>query len=111
MRRSIVFCSLLILICLASALTFAQSSTATITGLVTDPSGAVIAGAKVTATNTATGVPHSVNTTSSGSYTLPNLPAGSYNIKVEASRFAVAEVKDVKLNVGDSRDLNVKMSV
>jgi hypothetical protein len=97
--------------CLASALTFAQSSTATITGLVTDPSGAVIAGAKVTATNTATGVPHSVNTTSSGSYTLPNLPAGSYTVKVEASRFAAAEVKDVKVNVGDSRDLNVKMSV
>jgi hypothetical protein len=112
MRRLLVLFSVVLVCCLPAILVYAQSaSSATITGQVVDQQGAVIAGAKVTATNTATGVPHSVNTTSVGSYTLPNLPAGSYNVKVEASKFAAAETKDFKLNVGESRDLNFKLPV
>jgi hypothetical protein len=93
-------------------LSYAQSaSTATITGTVADPQGAVIAGAKVTATNVATAVGRSVNTTSTGNYTIPNLPPGTYNVKVEAAKFVAGEAKDFKLNVGDSRDLNFKLAV
>jgi hypothetical protein len=112
MRRSMVFCSLVLVLCLTSALAYAQSaSTATITGQVVDPQGAVIPNAKVTATNVATGVGRSVNTTGTGNYTLPNLPPGTYTVKVAAAKFAVGEAKDVKLNVGDSRDLNFKLPV
>src|SRR5215471_7101841 len=111
MRRLLVL-FLILVCCLPATLAFAQSaSTATITGQVSDQQGAVIAGAKVTATNTATGVPRSVNTTSSGIYTLPNLPAGTYTVKAEAAKFSAGEAKDVKLNVGESRDLNFKLAV
>jgi len=88
-----------------------SASSATITGQVVDPQGAVITSATVTATNVATGVAHSAKTTSSGNYTIPNLPPGTYNVKVEAAKFATGESKDVKLNVGDSRDLDFKLTV
>src|SRR5262249_30093675 len=88
-----------------------SASTATITGQVTDSQGAVIVGAKVTATNKDTSLARSVNTTSTGNYTLPNLIAGTYNVKVEAAKFAIAEAKEVKLNVGDSRDLSFNLGV
>jgi hypothetical protein len=88
-----------------------SASSATITGQVVDPQGAVITSATVTATNAATGVAHSAKTTSSGNYTIPNLPPGTYNVKVEAAKFSAGETKDVKLNVGDSRDLDFKLTV
>jgi Carboxypeptidase regulatory-like domain len=112
MRRFLVI-GLLALCCLTPAmLAFAQSAaSATITGDVVDPQGLVIANAKVTATNVATGIAHSTNTTGSGDYTLPNLPPGIYNVKVEAAKFAVAEAKSITLNVGDQRDLKFKMTV
>ena len=93
-------------------MSYAQSAaTATIVGRVVDPQDAVIPDAKVTATNTATGVSRSVNTTSSGDYTTPNLSPGTYDVKVQASGFAVAEAKGIKLNVGDQQDLNFKLAL
>ena len=65
----------------------------------------------MTATNVATGVGRSVNTTSSGNYSIPNLPPGTYNINVEAKGFAAGETKGITLNVGDQRDLGFKLSV
>src|SRR5260370_16930284 len=90
----------------------AQSvSSATITGQVADPQGAVIVGARITATNVATGVAHTAKTTSSGNYNIPNLPPGVYNVKVEAEKFATGESKGIKLSVGDQPDLNFNLSV
>jgi hypothetical protein len=109
MRRASIFC--LILFCLmAASFGYAQSaSTATIVGQVVDASGAVIPNATVTATNTATGIPHTTKTTSSGNYTIPNLPPGTYDVKVEAATFAANTSKGIKLNVGDQRDVNVTL--
>src|ERR1051326_3025242 len=85
MKRLQVFCILALLCCLPVVLGNAQSaSTAQISGTVVDPQGAVVPGAQVIATNVATGVPRSVNTTSTGNYVLPNLPPGTYDVKVEA---------------------------
>src|SRR5262249_19348041 len=112
MRRLLVLFSVALICCLPAILASAQSAaTATITGQVADPQGAMIAGAKVTASNVATGVGRSVNTTSTGNYTLPNLPPGTYNVKAEASKFSAGEAKDIKLNVGEQRDLNFKLAV
>jgi hypothetical protein len=86
-------------------------SVATITGRVEDPQGAVISNAKVTATNVATGTPHTTNTTGAGLYTIPDLTPGTYDVRAEAKGFAVGESKGVKLNVGDSHDLNFKLTV
>src|ERR1051326_5993901 len=112
MKRLQVFCILALLCCLPMILANAQSaSTAQISGTVVDPQGAVVPGATVTATNVATGVPRSVNTTSTGNYVIPNLAPGTYDLKVEAKGFAAATSKGLKLNVGDQPTLNFNMSV
>lgn len=113
MKRLQVFCTLALLCCcLPLVLANAQSaSTATISGTVVDPQGAVVAGAKVTATNIATGVPRSVNTTSTGNYVIPNLTPATYDIKVEAKGFSEGVGKGVKLNVGDQKSLNFNLTV
>jgi hypothetical protein len=64
-----------------------QSDRGTITGAVTDPSKAVVAGATVTATNKATGIKQETVTTETGNYTLSSLPAGLYDVTVEQAGF------------------------
>src|SRR5580698_9735012 len=61
----------------------AQSDRGTITGTVTDQTGAVIVGASVTATNVATGVSVKATTSSAGDYEVPLLPSGAYQLTVE----------------------------
>lgn len=65
----------------------AQSITGSITGVVTDVSGAVIPGAAVTVSNTDTNVGTTVQTDSSGNYTAPLLPRGNYRLEVTAKGF------------------------
>jgi hypothetical protein len=55
----------------------AQTFRGTILGTITDPSGAVVAGAKVTAKNTGTGLERSTETSGDGSYSIPELPSGT----------------------------------
>src|SRR5262245_22033355 len=65
----------------------AQSSNATLNGAVTDPSGAVVAGAELTLTNTATNFEAKFTTNERGEYTFRNLTPGTYNLKVSKSGF------------------------
>ena len=113
MKRLQQFCTIAFLFCcLPLTLANAQSaSSAQISGTVVDPNGAVVPGAKVTATNVATGVPRSVNTTSTGNYLIPNLSPGTYDVKVEAKGFSEAAGKGLKLNVGDQKNLDFKVTV
>ncbi len=105
-------CCASVLSCLLTGVSSGQSAaTATIVGRVVDPQGAVILDAKVTAVNTATGASRSVNTTSSGDFAIASLPPGTYDIKVQASGFALAEARETKLNVGDQQDLNFKLAI
>ncbi len=66
---------------------FAQTDRGTITGTVTDPAGAVVAGAAIKAKNTATGVEYPAMTTNTGYYTLAQLPVGPYELSVSISGF------------------------
>jgi hypothetical protein len=113
MKRFHLLCSTALLFCcLPLVLANAQSaSTATIVGTVVDPQGAVIVDAKITATNQATGIARTVNTTSAGNYTIPNLSPGSYDVRVDAKGFSAGSAKDVRLNVGDQRDLGFKLTL
>src|SRR5690242_1744938 len=113
MKRLQQFCTIAFLcFCLPLALANAQSaSSAQISGTVVDPQGAVVPGAKVTATNQATGTGRSVTTTSTGNYVIPNLQPGTYNVGVEAKGFAPGTIKDVVLNLGDQRDLGFKLGL
>jgi Carboxypeptidase regulatory-like domain/TonB dependent receptor len=113
MKRLHLFCLIALLCCcLPVALANAQSAaSAQISGQVVDPQGAVVVGAKVTATNQDTNIGRTVTTTSTGNYVIPNLTPGTYDVKVEAKGFAAGSTKGVTLNLGDQRDLGFKLGV
>jgi len=68
----------------------AQITSGTILGTITDPSGAAIPGASVTATNVDTGFERTAETVLSGDFTLVNMPLGNYKVKAEAKGFKTA---------------------
>src|SRR5579859_1994655 len=112
MRSLYRFCFLLVLAACCIAASGQSATSATIVGQITDAQGAVVPNLTVTATNDATGIAHTVKTTASGDYTIPNLPPGVYTVKVTGgSGLAPAEAKAVKLNLGDNLDLKFQLKV
>lgn len=89
----------------------AQVNTASLTGLVTDASGGVIAGAAVIATDTATNAVRRVTTDTSGYYLFPSLPIGTYDIAVEAPGFKRARQSGLVLNVGQKHRVDFTLQV
>src|SRR5712691_4323910 len=85
--------------------------TATLTGRVTDPSGGVIPGVKVEATNVETNVIFPSETNAEGLYNIPNLPPGTYRIVVQKFAFQTIVKPDVELHVQDVIALNFSMEV
>src|SRR5262245_53549685 len=102
--------TLLLLLALAPA-ALGQGATATLTGNVTDPQGAVVAGASVTVFNDALGIRRQTTTNGEGNYTVAQLPPAVYSVKVEASEFAIAEVTNLVLQVGQQATQNVSLAV
>lgn len=88
-----------------------QVSTATLSGTVVDQQKAAVAGATVTARESATGLERSAQTNSDGSYTITNLPAGKYDVTVGVKGFARSVVKDLALEVGRVADADFTLSV
>ena len=88
----------------------AQSETGQISGTVTDPTGAVIANAKVTVKNLATGSARNGSSNESGVYTVTNLQPADYTVAVEASGFATSQ-KRVNVSVGTKVGLDVKLEI
>lgn len=82
-----------------------------IAGTVYDPNQAVVPGARVVIKNTATGVVREVTTSETGQFRAVLLDPGTYDITVEKSGFAQANLKDVILNVGSTVDLPVNLKV
>jgi hypothetical protein len=89
----------------------AQVSGATLTGTISDATGAVIPNVQVSIINQSTGEVRNVTVDSSGFYSAPNLLPGKYDVTVTAPGFATALQKDVTLTVGGQQVLNVKMKV
>src|SRR5260370_8227007 len=85
--------------------------TATLAGRVTDPSGGVIPGVKVEATNVETNVIFPGETNGEGLYNIPNLPPGTYRIIVRKFAFQSIVKPDVELHVQDVISLNFSMEV
>ncbi|HBY61870.1 MAG TPA: hypothetical protein DEH78_18780, partial [Solibacterales bacterium] len=90
---------------------FAQSEvgTANLSGTVSDPSGAAIAGAKVTAANKATGLTRVTETSEAGLFNLLRLPVGSYDLSIEAQGFKTARKAEIPLTVGAQLNFDVKL--
>jgi hypothetical protein len=85
----------------------AQTDTAQLSGVVSDTSGAVIPGAKVTITNQRTGEQRSTTASEHGSYALTNLRPATYKVSGEAPSLASSEYRDVNLAVGQQRTINI----
>lgn len=84
----------------APAAMMAQTATATITGTVTDATGAVVPSAQVTVVAHGTGLTYQATSSSDGSYTVPLLPVGSYDITIAASGFSGFKQTGIVLDVG-----------
>ena len=89
----------------------ARSSSADLTGTVSDPSKSPIRGASVTATNFAIGLARSATTDANGAYRIPLLPPGVYEVKIELNGFSTQIKKDVMLTVGQILTLNFEMAL
>lgn len=89
----------------------AQQVTASITGTVTDPSSAPIAGAKVIATDTEHGTQWPTTTNGAGAFNLPRLPIGTYNVKVSAAGFATTTQSNIVLQLNQVARLDFKMQI
>jgi hypothetical protein len=96
-----------------AAACFAQTgaNTGEISGAVSDPSGAPVAGATVTATNTGTGYKQSTKTGDTGIYRLTLLPLGTYDVETQAAGFGPSKHTGVELNAGAVRTVDVGLAV
>jgi hypothetical protein len=89
----------------------AQMNRGTLTGTVTDPAGAVVAGARVTAIQMETNLSASTTTTETGNYTLPSLTIGRYRLEFESSGFKKAVRDEIMLSSGVTLRLDVQMDL
>ena len=107
--KSLIGCLLLIMGC--SVLSLAQATLGTITGVVSDPTGAVVVGASVSAQRTDGGEPRVATTGSTGDYRIESLTPGIYRVKVTAANFPVTELSNISVNPSVTTPVNVKLPV
>lgn len=102
-----------LLMCLLSTgLAWAQgSTTSTISGRVVDSSGGVLPGATVVAKHLGTNVESTTVTNAEGAFTLPSLPAGTYEVTVSLEGFKTTVIKDVVITAVQGADLNAKLEI
>ncbi len=102
---------LVLVLCVVPARLSAQGTGGRILGRITDPSGAVLSGAKVTATNDATGVGHDANANDSGDYAFPDLPVGTYSLTFDLTGFKKSIRHGIALDVNQVITLNMTMQL
>jgi len=110
LRRVQIHLSILVIIASIAGSALA-GSTATITGRVTDPQGAIMAGVKVEATNVETNLTSTGETNSEGLYVISNLPPGRYRVTIQKQGFQTIVKPDVILHVQDVVGLNFSMQI
>ena len=101
-----LFCCLTVEPCAAQT-----AATGAVLGVVTDPSGGVVAGAAVELLNSATGAKSSVVTGTQGQYAFPGVSPGKYTITVSSSGFRKTTVTDVDVQVNSSAAVNLKLTL
>src|SRR5262249_35630448 len=112
MRKSLSFAlSFTFALLLLSAARVSAQTSGEITGLVSDPSGAAVAGATVMVTNKATGATRISATNSEGLYAFPSLLPGVYELKIERQGFKTAHLDNITLEVQQTARRDVAMEV
>jgi hypothetical protein len=102
--------ALLITFLAVTAVGSAQVDRGSISGTVTDPSGGVLVGVQVTATNNATGVSSPGTTNETGTYRIPALPIGNYSVLFKTSGFHTINRTNVEIKIGQDVQLNEMMA-
>src|SRR5438094_3440808 len=110
MKSRLAWLSIALFILVVSASLFAQD-TASITGTVTDPSGAAVKGAQVRVSSPDRGIDHTVPTNDSGDYLVAGLPPGPVDVAVAAQGFKKFEAKGVILRVGQKARTDIALQV
>ncbi|MGO8810332.1 MAG: carboxypeptidase regulatory-like domain-containing protein [Candidatus Sulfotelmatobacter sp.] len=110
-RRFICFSLGLILVFGSTMPVWAQYTTARLSGIVSDPSGAVVAGATITVQEVGTGYTQSTNSTSAGQYLFPSLPVGTYQITVSMAGYTSYVQKGIVLSLGQAAAQDVQLRV
>jgi hypothetical protein len=105
-----LFFSTLALCFFLSSVAFAQETTATITGQVTDQAGAIVANAEITLKNTATGEERKVISDDNGSYSLTLIPPGKYDLSVRVKGFKESINQGIELSVNDRKVITVALA-
>jgi hypothetical protein len=100
-----------IFILFTSSILAAQTFRGTILGTVSDPSGNVVAGATVKVHNTGTGLERNAVTSADGSYSIPELPIGTYTVTVTQAGFQTSVTSDVVVDVATQRRVDAQMKV
>jgi hypothetical protein len=108
MSRCIGF-SILLLFVIAPA-RWVSAQTSSITGTITDISGAVVPHAKVSATDKSTNVIRSTDSNDSGTYRITNLPPGAYDVVIEKTGFKIAEYFGIQLTVDQVQNVDAKLA-
>jgi len=101
---------ILLLIATAAAV-FGQTAAGTLTGIVTDPSGSVIAGVPVTATRVDTGTVFTSVTSQTGNYAIPQMPVGRYVVTVTQAGFKSFRQENVTIGAAQTLRLDVTMEL
>lgn len=96
---------------LLAGVMWGQGIFATLTGVVSDPSKAVVSGAKVTLTDVTSGSARDGVTNSDGYFTFASVPVGKYNLKIEAQGFEAYQADGIDLGGAEKRNLNVTLTV
>jgi hypothetical protein len=102
---------LLCLFALVGVNAWGQGIFATLTGVVSDPSGALVGGAKVSLKDALSGSERQTTTNSDGYFTFASVPVGSYELSVEAQGFQTYKATDIRLGGGERRNNNVTLTV
>lgn len=102
---------IVLILAMSGAVAAYSQSTARLSGIVTDPSGAAVPQAQVTVRNLSTGVDRVVNSDSGGQYAVPSLQPGNYSVTVHAPGFADFKVASLTLLVDQSVRANAKLGI
>ena len=100
---------LVVFVLLSTAMLVGQTFRGTILGSVSDPSGAYVAGASVKVRNMATGQERTTVTSADGSYSVPELPIGSYSVTVTLTGFQTSITSNVEVNVATERRVDIAL--
>ena len=99
------------LFAMVASAAWAQGIFATLTGVITDPSQSVVAGAKVTLRNIESGTTRETASNGDGYFTFASVPVGTYSVTVEAPGFKTHKEDAIRLGGGDQRNVNIPLAV